>query len=79
MDSRPFLNPFCGKEERNGPSSADKGLFTTKPRGNHAICTHPPLPVLPFLLAQKLCPKDIAGSDIQAECCMIMCISHIIS
>ena len=27
-------------------------------------CTHPPPPVLPFLLTQKLSPKDIAGSDI---------------
>jgi len=26
--------------------------------------THPPPPVLPFLLAQNLSPKDIAGSDI---------------
>ena len=27
-------------------------------------CTHPPPPVLPFLLAQNLSPQDIAGSDI---------------
>jgi len=27
-------------------------------------CTHPPPPVLPFLLAQKLSPKDIVESDI---------------
>ena len=27
-------------------------------------CTHPPPPVLPFLLTQYLSPKDIAGSDI---------------
>ena len=27
-------------------------------------CTHPPPPVLPFLLTQNLSPKDIAGSDI---------------
>jgi len=27
-------------------------------------CTHPPPPVLPFLLKQNLSPKDIAGSDI---------------
>ena len=27
-------------------------------------CTHPPPPVLAFLLTQKLSPKDIAGSDI---------------
>jgi len=26
--------------------------------------THPPPPVLPFLLTQNLGPKDIAGSDI---------------
>ena len=26
--------------------------------------THPPPPVPPFLLAQNLSPKDIAGSDI---------------
>jgi len=28
------------------------------------MCTHPPLPVPPFLLTQNLFPKDIAGSDI---------------
>ena len=27
-------------------------------------CTHPPLPVPPFLLTQNPSPKDIAGSDI---------------
>ena len=27
-------------------------------------CTHPPLPVPPFLLTQNLSPKDIARSDI---------------
>ena len=27
--------------------------------------THPPPPVPPFLLAQNLSPKDIAGSDIR--------------
>ena len=27
-------------------------------------CTHPPPPVLPFLLTQNLSPKDIARSDI---------------
>jgi len=29
-------------------------------------CTHPPSPVLPFLLAQNLSPKDIGGSDIMS-------------
>jgi len=27
-------------------------------------CTHPPPPILPFLLKQNLSPKVIAGSDI---------------
>ena len=27
-------------------------------------CTHPPPPILPFLLKQNLSPKDIARSDI---------------
>jgi len=27
-------------------------------------CTHPPPPILPFLLKQNLSPKDIAGNDI---------------
>ena len=27
-------------------------------------CTHPPPPAPPFLLAQSLSPKDIAGCDI---------------
>ena len=26
-------------------------------------CTHPPPPVLPFLLAQNVIPNDIGGSD----------------
>jgi len=30
-------------------------------------CTHPPPPIPPFLLKQNLSPKDIAGSDHEAE------------
>ena len=29
-------------------------------------CTHPPSPVPPFLLTQKLSPKDIAGSEAES-------------
>jgi len=39
MDTRLFSKPICAKEERNGPPSADQGLFMAKPRSSHALCT----------------------------------------
>ena len=70
MARRLFSKPVCAQEERSGPPSADQGLSTAKPRSSHAklpgprVETHPPPPVPPFLLAQNLSPKDLAGSDI---------------
>jgi len=65
---RHFSKPIHAKEERNGPPSANQSLSTAKPRSSQLFtpigCTRPPPPVLPFLLAQTLSPKDIAGSDI---------------
>ena len=67
MTGRLFPKPICAKE-RNGPPNASQGQSMVKLRNSHAVCTlqvHPPTsPVLPFLLAQNLSPKDIAGSDI---------------
>ena len=60
MARRPFSNPIRAKEEGNGPPSADQGLSTAGPR----VETRPSPPVPPFLLAQNLSPKDVAGSDI---------------
>ena len=68
MARRPFSKPVCAHEERNGLPGDDQGLSTAKPRSSHVTWaqgeTHPPPPVPPFLLAQSLYPKDIAGSDI---------------
>ena len=79
MARRPFSKPVCAHEERNGLPGDDQGLSTAKPRSSHVLSTakprsshvtwaqgetHPPPPVPPFLLAQSLYPKDIAGSDI---------------
>jgi len=63
-----FSKASHAKEERYGPTSANQGISTDKPRHGHDVCTlrvHPPTsPVLPFLLAQNVSPKDTAGSDI---------------
>ena len=51
-----FLKQMHAKEERNGPPSANQGLFTIQPSPEAAMlfvpfgCTQPPPPVLPFLL-----------------------------
>ena len=36
MATRPFSKLICGKEERNGPPSANQRLSTAKPKGSHA-------------------------------------------
>jgi len=36
MARRPFSKHVRAQEERNGPSRADQGLFTAKPRSSHA-------------------------------------------
>ena len=57
-------NSIYAKKDRNGPPSAKQVASKDKPRRGHAVCTHPPPPVPPFLLTQNLSPKAIAGSDI---------------
>ena len=65
---RPLSKPIHAEEERNGPPSANQGLSTAKLRSSHVTCgkTPWPPPVLRFLLAQNLSPKEIAGSDISS-------------
>ena len=61
-----FLTPFMPKTMEMAlpvptktflPRSPDTAMLFAPSR-----CTHPPPPVPPFLLSQKLSPKDIAGS-----------------
>ena len=53
--------PNCANMLRNDPGSGDQGCSTAS-QGSHPSCveTHPPLPIVPFLLAQKLSLKQIA-------------------
>jgi len=50
------------------PVLLTKGILQLSPEAamlsGPRVETHPPPPVLPFLLAQNLSPKDIARSDI---------------
>ena len=61
-------NSIRAKKDRNGPPSANQVASKDEPDAAMLFapfgCTHPPPPVLPFLLTQNLSPKDIAGSDI---------------
>ena len=56
--------PVCVKRERNGLASADQGLSRANQDSCHVhgiLCPSSPIP--PFLLAQKLCPKQIVPTD----------------
>jgi len=57
-------NSIYAKKDRNGAPSANQVASKDELRRGHAVCSHPPPPVSPFLLTQDLSPKDIAGSDI---------------
>ena len=79
---RPFSKPVCAREERSGLPSVDQGLFTAKPRSSHVtwarVETHPPPPVLPFLLAQNLSPKTLPEVTSQAESSMThVCVYYV--
>ena len=67
MARRPLSKPVHAHEERNGPPGDDQGFLQLSPEASMLpgprVETRPPHPVLPFLLAQSLSPKDIAGSD----------------
>ena len=54
-------NSIYAKKDRNGPPSANQVTPRDEPR--HAVCTHLPPSIPPFLLKQNLSPKDTAGSD----------------
>jgi len=62
-----FLSLFVHMR-RNGPPGDDQGFLQLSPEAamlpGSRVETRPPPPVPPFLLAQSLSPKDIAGSDI---------------
>ena len=63
-----FLTPFMPKRIEMALPVPTKSLLKMSPDVAMLFapfgCTHPPSPVLPFLLTQNLSPKDIAGSDI---------------
>ena len=68
MARRPFSKPVRAHEQRNGSPGMTKGFLQLSPEAamlpGLRVETRPPPPVPPFLLAQSLSPKDIAGSDI---------------
>ena len=57
--------------EKNGPHSEPTRAFLKLSSDTFMSvpfrCTHPPLPVPPFLLAQNLSPKEIARSEITSS------------
>jgi len=82
---RPLSKPICAKEDRNGLSSTNKGFLQLSPEAAMLFtpfwCTHPPPPVLPFLLAHNLYPKKTLHQvTSQADSCneRYMHLSHII-
>ena len=61
-------NSIYTKKDRNNLPVPTKSLLETSPDAAMLFwCTHPPLPILPFLLKQNLFPKDIARSDIMKK------------
>jgi len=65
LQERLFSELICAKEDC---PVLTKDLLQLSPEADMLFapfwCTHSPPPVPPFLLAQNLSPKDIAGSDI---------------
>ena len=63
-----FLSPFMQRRREMAHLGLTKGFLQLSPEAatlpGPRVETHPPPPVPPFLLAQNLSPKDIAGSDI---------------
>ena len=64
-------NSIYSKKDRMALPVPTKSLLKMSPDAAILFapfgCTHPPPPVLPFLLTQNLSPKDIAGSDIEVS------------
>ena len=69
--TRLFLKQMHAKEERNGPLSANQGLFIAKPRSSHAVCTlwvHPTTSPCPALSAGvNLIPRTLPEVTSQAQ------------
>ena len=63
-----FLSPFMLKTREMAYPAPTKGHSKLSPNAAMLFapfgCTHPPPPAPPFLLAQSLSLKDIAGCDI---------------
>ena len=63
-----FLSPFILKTREMAYPAPTKGRSKLSPNAAMLFapfgCTHPPPPAPPFLLAQSLSLKDIAGCDI---------------
>ena len=71
-------NFIYAKKDRNGPPIANQVASKDEPRRSHTVCTtHPPPPVLPFLLTQNLSLKDITRNVIMKLKCLMTdtCIS----
>ena len=62
-----FLSPFMHMKREMAHPGMTKGFVQLTPEAamlpGPRVETRPPPPVPPFLLAQSLSPKDIAGSD----------------
>jgi len=62
------LTPFTPKRTEMALPVPTKSLLETSPNAAMLFwCTHPPPPIMPFLLKQNLFPKDIARSDIMKK------------
>jgi len=63
-----FLSPLMQRRREMAHSVLTKGILQLSPEAamlsGPRVETRPPPSVPPFLLAQNLSPKDIAGSDI---------------
>jgi len=71
MARRPFLSLFMHRRREMAHPGLTKGFLQLRPEAamlpGPRIETNPPPPIPPFLLAQNLCPKDIAEVTSQAE------------
>ena len=68
MARRLFSNPIHAKEREMAHPVLIKGFLQLSPETaklpGPSVETHPPPPFPPFVLAQNLSPKDVAGCDI---------------
>ena len=75
-----FLSSFVQRRREMAHPVLAKGFLRLSPEAamlpGPRVESHPPPPVPPFLLAQNLSPKDIAGSDI-ASCMTHICVYRV--